>query len=362
MNIISVWPFIDKVEGGIGNAHSSIENTPCFLQETTPTRLEMASASAACSARAAGHVLQPDEVERLSKQAITLTLTKREFLTGTSRTQSIQSVGKTLLSLSGANERVFKKFNQDLVKLLKKPLMNKVTDKCRSSSAKRARLWTAFHKLSVKDLPHLWSKLYESLQIDCKEPLFYQTVNLLVFEELLKEHFKCTFESRKDPREEILLSKDELNTLRYSCGYVALKILKKYEKSNKYPDCEMCLGNMAVQGDTTDFTTYTSEWFKKTNRGGLFPVNDETLTFFIAVEKVTRTYLPKYCSNNYENTKDVLIKVITEDIDVQFYWTLISQDIDEEEDAVRLLKEIVTLWITIRGFSQASTWLEEYLI
>ena len=89
-------------------------------------------------------------------------------------------------------------------------------------------------------------------------------------------------------------------------------------------------------------------------------MNDETLTFFIAVEKVTRTYLPKYCSNNYENTKDVLIKVITEDIDVQFYWTLISQDIDEEEDAVRLLKEIVTLWITIRGFSQASTWLEEY--
>ena len=71
----------------------------------------------------------------------------------------------------------------------------------------------------------------------------------------------------------------------------------------------MCLGNMAVQG-----------------------VNDETLTFFIAVEKVTRTYLPKYCSNNYENTKDVLIKVI-----VQFYWTLIFQDIDEEEDAVRLL-------------------------
>ena len=109
------------------------------IQETTPTRLEMASASAACSARAAGHVLQPDEAERLSKQAITLTLTKREFLTGTSRTQSIQSVGKTLLSLSGANERVFKKFNQDLVKLLKKPLMNKVTDKCRSSSAKRAR-------------------------------------------------------------------------------------------------------------------------------------------------------------------------------------------------------------------------------
>lgn len=122
----------------------------------------------------------------------------------------------------------------------------------------------------------------------------------------------------------------------------------------------MYLGNMAVQGDTTDFTSYTSEWFEKTNRGGLFPVNDETLTFFIAVEKVTRIHLSKYCSNNYGNTKDVLIKIVTEDSDVQFYWTLICQDIDEEEDAIRLLEEIVTLWITIRGFSQASIWLEEY--
>ena len=120
----------------------------------------------------------------------------------------------------------------------------------------------------------------------------------------------------------------------------------------------MCLGNMAIQGDATDFTSYTSEWFEMINRGGLFPINDETLTFFIAIERVTRIHLLKYCSNNYGNIRDVLIKIVTEDSDVQFYWTLISQDIDEEEDAIRLLEEIVTLWITMRGFSQATIWLE----
>ena len=64
-------------------------------------------------------------------------------------------------------------------------------------------------------------------------------------------------------------------------------------------------------------------------------MNGETLTFFAAVEKVTRTYLPKYCSNNYENTKDALVNIITEDSDVQFYWT---QDVDEENEAIKLLE------------------------
>ena len=48
---------------------------------------------------------------------------------------SVQSVGKTLLSLSGTNEKIFKKFSQDLVKLLSKSFQS--ISKCRSNSAKR---------------------------------------------------------------------------------------------------------------------------------------------------------------------------------------------------------------------------------
>ena len=36
------------------------------------------------------------------------------------------------------------------------------------------------------------------------------------------------------------------------------------------------------------------------------------------------------------------------------------RDITDEEDAICLLKEIIGLWLTIRGFSIAGTWLEEY--
>ena len=41
------------------------------------------------------------------------------------------------------------------------------------------------------------------------------------------------------------------------------------------------------------------------------------------------------------------MKAISDDIDVQFYWTLISQDIDQEEDAIELLIEICDMWVTI---------------
>ena len=54
-----------------------------------------------------------------------------------------------------------------------------------------------------------------------------------------------------------------------------------------------------------------------------------------------------------------MIKLITED-DVKFYWTLISQDIEKADHAVELLADIAHMWVTIRGFSLASSWLEEY--
>ena len=68
----------------------------------------------------------------------------------------------------------------------------------------------------------------------------------------------------------------------------------------------------------------------------MFAVSDGTFTFFVAVEKVTRQHLPcQYSSEKCENIKQLVIKAISEDCDVQFYWTLISQVIDE--DAIELL-------------------------
>ena len=57
--------------------------------------------------------------------------------------------------------------------------------------------------------------------------------------------------------------------------------------------------------------------------------------------------------------KTAIIDVVAEVHDVQFYWSLNSPDVDESESS-KLLKDIITLWVTIRGFSITSAWMEAY--
>ena len=44
---------------------------------------------------------------------------------------------------------------------------------------------------------------------------------------------------------------------------------------------------------------------------------------------------------------------------VKFYWTIVGVDFEEDNEAVysELLRRIVELFVTIRGFSYASAWL-----
>ena len=64
--------------------------------------------------------------------------------------------------------------------------------------------------------------------------------------------------------------------------------------------------------------------------------------------------------SNSEDQRKALITSVLSSTDVQFHWSIVSVDITYEDLAIKLLKEIVGLWITIRGFSIAGAWLECY--
>ena len=59
--------------------------------------------------------------------------------------------------------------------------------------------------------------------------------------------------------------------------------------------------------------------------------------------------------------EEIVEKVISSD-DVEFYWLISTADfeIGEKEVHSALLKEIVQLYVTIRGFSYASFWMEKF--
>ena len=105
---------------------------------------------------------------------------------------------------------------------------------------------------------------------------------------------------------------------------------------------------------------YTRKWIDLVNRGGLFSLNDES---FVDIEKVLRVVLPRHelVTRTDENSfKQDVHSVIIQNDDVQFHQSVLSQDIDDPDDAQELLTEIVKLWVTIRGFSMTASWMEAY--
>ena len=261
---------------------------------------------------------------------------------------------------------IFDKFSSSLLTLLEKSLSTCLSSigPCRSKSVQREKLWTAFHTLSVRELPELWYGLFEvdSAVIPKLSPLVYQNVNQRLYEDLIKSHLssQSTGTPTGIPPQ---LTGDEENIIRYAAGYVALKLLKKYEQST--PEYVECLSAMAVAGDDSSLLEYTSKWTREINRGGLYEINDMCYSLFREIEIMTRQHLPSILSQSTLsdsdcNKKEIVISAVLGNESVQFYWTMLSVDISNEERAIKLLREIVTLWITIRGFSIAGEWLEKY--
>ena len=83
----------------------------------------------------------------------------------------------------------------------------------------------------------------------------------------------------------------------------------------------MCLGEMAVLGEPTDFTQYTTEWLDIINRGGLFPLNDESFRFFYTVEGIVRTVLPRVVIGTSEDlTRKTVVDAVKQDENVLFWF------------------------------------------
>ncbi len=89
---------------------------------------------------------------------------------------------------------------------------------------------------------------------------------------------------------------------------------------------------------------------------------------FIEIEKCVRVNLLKHVlsstSDKETSDKETFMQNVHDRVadneDVQFYWAVLSQDIDDPNHDQELLGEIIKLWVTVRGFSMTATWMEIY--
>lgn len=299
------------------------------------------------------------------RKHISAILNDGDFALDTPRMLTAKETAKQVLQLSSSsltNNTAFDLFSTALVEKLQ------VSTSSFTSRA-RKKLWTKFHQVRCGEVAALWKDLFVKLCVkkeSASDPLFEQYVNEKVLEWTIKEKID-TSPALSEPDE---LTMDELNTLRYVAGYVPFKLKKRFKKSShpfkvEFLSCLDTMNNDDGSGSTHDdvdsFETYTKKWISIINRGGLFQINHDVFVFFHSIEFEVRRHLQLLLLQQSLLSKDDIMDEVLNDLDVQQHWSSIATQADVDEDAAQqLLKEIVQLWLTIRGYSASGEFVENY--
>ena len=184
--------------------------------------------------------------------------------------------------------------------------------------------------------------------------MFCQYVGHRVFKELIK--LSHPLDECADITVPPKLTYEETNALRYAAGYVPRALKQKLSKSahplKEY--LQLCILDLLDDGD--EETSGSQDWVDLIDCGGLTRVNNTTFEVFLAMECELRRHLHTHQAPNLGNH---VTHAIIENEDVQFLWSILRADWEEESGAV-LLQMVVNQWVKIRGFSFASCWVEKY--
>ena len=300
------------------------------------------------------------------RTAVSSLLEQKEYQVNTPRNITARETAKTLLEVTSANANliIFDAFAQKLVDAIRGLFPARAAH---LSDRVSGRMMTNFHAFRTEKLGQLWHDLYSKLGWeDAQDPMLEQYASQVVFEKLISSHFG-NMTAPKRSGSAIRLTPVEENILRYVSGYVPFKLMKRFEVQTSREAAEYveCLSHMSVGGDITDFPTYAMKWLEQIDRGGLFHVNDKTFSLFRHIESKVRELLPhtllaSAMPASESLSKEALLFQVVEDEDVQSHWSILSVDIEEENNPDRLLRHIVDLWVTIRAHAFTSSWMEEF--
>ena len=90
-----------------------------------------------------------------------------------------------------------------------------------------------------------------------------------------------------------------------------------------------------------------------------FHVSDDAFMCFKQIELCTRDRLTSLLRSTTDDAsrKELLIEHTASESIVLRYWNILASDLDADQ-SVQLLKECITQWLIIRGYSIAGYWTE----
>ena len=270
-----------------------------------------------------------------------------------------QQFAQDVKTWSSDNTDKFEEFAKALLMAIEKVFVGTVGAK--KSIINRDKLWKEYFLLrSSEHFTKEWEKFLESIPTTKPKgarPLLYQRLTDIIFKELIKEHYQICDESIKN----VSLDERETNALRYVAAYVCRHLRRKLEQSNgpRKEEMILCLMTLTKGGEFEEGLGTSEEWTELVDRGGLWRVRENTFHLFCAIEEVIQLQLKSLPKQSTFKIKEV-ITAVTADDDVKFYWLIVAADFEDADVHDELLYKIIELYLTVRGHSYCSMWLEHY--
>ncbi len=252
----------------------------------------------------------------------------------------------------------------------------------------KEQMWEKFYKLSSSERFRMsWTEFLQTSIGFNACPIFYQFITKTILEGIIKTQFPViSSPSHCVVSLKTQLDFEECNALRYCGGYLLRSLKKKISKSAHPLKSSLLLSleDLFEAGQLTDFLclcdlftliiigriepddseepdeSESARWTQAINRGGLVTIDDIMYQFLVSMEMEFRSHFTVTNATTIdESMKDLAFQGIMQSEDVLFYWAIISVNWDLTE-ANELLQIIVKHYITVRGFSFASAFMEKY--
>ena len=220
-------------------------------------------------------------------------------------------------------------------------------------------MWGQYHKIrTTTEFRKIWKDFFGQAGIAMDpSPLLYQKITDVLFERVILNNcpISSDLSSTSQHDHEHVITYKESNALRYAAGYIP-RALHKRLKHSSHPLKEelICCIDDLLENDYDD-DEESEDWIDLVDRGGLVHISNSMYSFMVEMEKEVQNHLIKPIDNIKKSIKEGMYK----NSEIRCRWSEISEDWDEEESKV-LFEMIVDLWITIRGFAFASSWVEKY--
>lgn len=258
-----------------------------------------------------------------------------------------------------SNAAISERFTTSVIELLDKAFQRTAAV---NSQAAREKMWAKYHSVrNSEEFVSLWTAILQESGV-CAIPICYQTVTDKLFEKRIQFHCPVATPSVLESEEDVTLTYEEENAIRYAAGYVLRSVRKKVMKSqhaNKENIVET-IDSLAQNCDVDD-DDVSSEWVTLVDRGGLIHISDDLYRVFVAIELEVRKFfrVDKAQAQAMGSSDGQIVHRVLSNEDVLFFWCMVCSNISEEVAGV-MLKHIAELWVTIRGFSFAKSYMEIY--